>query len=61
MRKRWPLLEVSVLPRKPGYWEWRVSAGDDDMLVSGFATEKTEAQFRGHQAMFLLLAEGWSP
>jgi hypothetical protein len=54
------MLEVSVTPDRPPRWEWQVSF-NGEMIANGFENGRTEAQFEGNNAMFLLLAAGWNP
>jgi hypothetical protein len=54
------LLEVSVTPFTPRKWGWRVSSGEE-VVAEGFEDGRIEARFEGYNAMFQLLAAGWTP
>jgi hypothetical protein len=57
-KSRSRLLEVSVTHRPPR-WEWEVTSNGESM-ANGFERGETEARFEGYNAMFHLLAAGWS-
>jgi hypothetical protein len=53
------LLEVSITPLTPPKWGWQVKAGEE-VIAEGFENGQIKAAFEGYDAMFQLLAEGWS-
>jgi len=53
------MLEVSVTHHPPR-WEWEVAANGES-IANGFEREQLAAKFEGYNAMFLLLAAGWTP
>ena len=57
-KSRPKLLEVSVVERGPGSWEWRTHTGDD-VHVCGFEVSRLAARFAAYDAMFSMLAGGW--
>ena len=52
---RTALLEVIVINRSPQSWGWQLWAGDQ-ILVVGFESTRSAAQFAGNDARFLSLA-----
>jgi hypothetical protein len=57
-KSRVRMLEVSVMENRPPRWEWRVTS-NSETIANGFADGRVEANFAGHNVMFLLLASGW--
>jgi hypothetical protein len=53
------LLEVSVTHHPPR-WEWEVTA-NGEVVANGSEREALAAKFEGYNAMFQLLAAGWTP
>ena len=53
------MLEVSV-SHHPPRWEWHVTANGES-IANGFERDQIAAKFEGYNAMFLLLAAGWTP
>jgi hypothetical protein len=53
------LLEVEIASEPP-VWRWRVLAGDQE-LSSGIENAWIKASFAGYDAMFGILASGWTP
>jgi hypothetical protein len=56
-KRRWRLLEVSVIPLKPTQWEWQVCEGET-LLAVGLEISRESAQMKGNGALFLLLSAG---
>jgi hypothetical protein len=52
------MLEISVTYHPPR-WEWEVTS-NGETIANGFEDEHVKAKFEGYNALFHLLAAGWS-
>jgi hypothetical protein len=53
-------LDVSVTADRPHRWEWQLTC-DGELIANGFENSRIAARFEAYNAMFQLLAAGWTP
>jgi hypothetical protein len=58
-KSRTKLLEVIVTKSSEQYWEWKVTAGEEIMVI-GFESTRLGARVAGNDALFLALTSGWN-